>query len=454
MKNTLQLESTLSMSPTRGRSKSIEGYGNTPKSLTVPPQMDERRHSDSSNDRFIPNRSTTDYEFATHAISRRGLSSTFLVDNEPADAEGQKILSFNSSAPKPQDYYVNSLKVLYSTSASTTKHNIESKVRHIPNTPVKVLDAPNLSNDFYIRVMDWSSDNILSVIFSSRVLLWNANDTSVDNLTEHPEGSEYTCVAWENKYLAIADYSGHITLWDASVKKCLRRLSGHFNRVGTLGWSEHNLASGSRSGEVLIHDVRIKNHIICTLNEHTQEVCGIDWNSGGTLLATGGNDNTVFIWDIRSLDKPTKVLTQHQSAVKGIKWCPWSNITLATGGGTSDRCLKIWNASNGNCVKSIDTGSQISSVLWNSDYKEIITGHGFSSNQLSIWKYSSLGKIKDLEGHSSRIICLAMNPDCSIVASAAGDESIRIWEVWPPKEKSKKVSKSLTTKTTLFQKIR
>ncbi|CAB4054929.1 CDC20 [Lepeophtheirus salmonis] len=240
------------MSPTRGRSKSIEGYGNTPKSLTVPPQMDERRHSDSKD---------------CPVLFWWIMSLQMLKD--------KKILSFNSSAPKPQDYYVNSLKVLYSTSASTTKHNIESKVRHIPNTPVKVLDAPNLKSYFGMQT-----------------------------------------TPWENKYLAIADYSGHITLWDASVKKCLRRLSGHFNRVGTLGWSEHNLASGSRSGEVLIHDVRIKNHIICTLNEHTQEVCGIDWNSGGTLLATGGNDNTVFIWDIRSLDKPTKVLTQHQSAVK------------------------------------------------------------------------------------------------------------------------------------------
>ena len=33
----------------------------------------------------------------------------------------------------------------------------------IPKAPFKVLDAPALKDDFYLNLIDWSSDNILAV---------------------------------------------------------------------------------------------------------------------------------------------------------------------------------------------------------------------------------------------------------------------------------------------------
>ena len=44
-------------------------------------------------------------------------------------------------------------------------------------------------------------------------------------------------------------------------------------------------------------------------------------------------------------------------------------------------------------LHSIDTGSQVSSIVWNEQYKELATGHGFSQNQLTLWKYPSLTKV-------------------------------------------------------------
>ena len=42
-------------------------------------------------------------------------------------------------------------------------------------------------------------------------------------------------------------------------------------------------------------------------------------------------------------------------------------------------------------------GSQVCGILWNEEYKEIVTGHGFSHNQLTVWKYPAMtkGNIKD-----------------------------------------------------------
>ena len=40
-------------------------------------------------------------------------------------------------------------------------------------------------------------------------------------------------------------------------------------------------------------------------------------------------------------------------------------------------------------------GSQVSSIVWNTEYKELVSGHGFSQNQLTVWKYPSLAKVNN-----------------------------------------------------------
>mgnify|MGYP000390941165 CR=1 FL=1 len=45
---------------------------------------------------------------------------------------------------------------------------------------------------------------------------------------------------------------------------------------------------------------------------------------------------------------------------------------------------------------------QVCALLWSQEYKELISGHGFSQNQLSIWRYPSLTKVADLEGEFVR----------------------------------------------------
>ena len=73
-----------------------------------------------------------------------------------------------------------------------------------------------------------------------------------------------------------------------------------------------------------MHDVRVANHHVGTLEGHTQEVCGMKWSPDqGKLLASGSNDNQVLLWDGRNSSAPVHTLTAHQAAVKAVSWCPW-----------------------------------------------------------------------------------------------------------------------------------
>ena len=110
---------------------------------------------------------------------------------------------------------------------------------------------------------------------------------------------------------------------------------------------------------------------------------------------------------------------------------------IYTGGGTADRKIKFWNTTTGKCLNSIDTNSQVCSLLWNKQHKEIISSHGFSQNQLCIWKYPTMNKVAELTGHTSRVLHMAMSPDGETVVSAAGDETLRFWKCFANDSKVK-----------------
>ena len=95
-------------------------------------------------------------------------------------------------------------------------------------------------------------------------------------------------------------------------------------------------------------------------------------------------------------------------------------------------------------VKECDTSVlQVCAILWSQHHRELISGHGYSQNQLTLWKYPSMTRIADLTGHTSRILALAMSPDGSTVASAAADETLRFWKCFEV-DKTQKASAGKT----------
>ena len=49
-------------------------------------------------------------------------------------------------------------------------------------------------------------------------------------------------------------------------------------------------------------------------------------------------------------------MNEHEAAVKALAWSPHQNGLLASGGGSTDKKIKLWNVKTNEVVKSIDTG--------------------------------------------------------------------------------------------------
>ncbi|WWC91912.1 uncharacterized protein L201_006864 [Kwoniella dendrophila CBS 6074] len=317
-------------------------------------------------------------------------------------------------------------------------------IRSISKTPFKVLDAPELADDFYLNLVSWSASNVLGVGLNSCVYLWSAQTSKVTKLCDlvraTSDGQELndtvTGLEWTNQgsTIAIGTNSGLVEIWDAEYNKRIRTMSGHTGRVGALAWNQHILSTGSRDRNILHRDTRIPDHYITKLaGHHKQEVCGLRWNVETEQLASGGNDNKLFIWD-KLNDQPTWRFSEHRAAVKAIAWNPHQKYLLASGGGTADKKIRFWNTQNGNLVKEIDTGSQVCNLMWSKNSNELVSTHGYSggpiSNQIQIWKYPSMTQIASLTGHTYRVLYLAMSPDGQTIVSGAGDETLRFWNVF------------------------
>ncbi|XP_014206813.1 cell division cycle protein 20 homolog [Copidosoma floridanum] len=429
-------------------------------------------------DRFIPARSTTNFELGHFKMqqqnnseqdgnkmesispSKREMQRLIGENLHGGDLSNMRVLSYQNKAPAPPEGYLNPLRVVYSQ--SKTPASVKTSSRYIPQAPDRILDAPEIVDDYYLNLIDWSQGNILAVALGANVYLWNAATGSIEQLFEL-EGNDYICsVSWiqEGPYLAVGTTVGNTELWDCSQMKRVRVMNGHAARVGSLSWNSHIVSSGCRAGQIVHHDVRQRDHIVSTLDAHSQEVCGLKWSLDGKYLASGGNDNMLQIWPSmagqnHSHSQPIYSLNRHQAAVKALAWCPWQNHVLASGGGTADRTIRFWNCNTGACLNTIDTKSQVCSLLWSTTYKEIVSGHGYAQNQLIIWKYPSMNKVAELTGHTSRVLHLAMSPDGTTVLSAGADETLRLWKCFqsdPSKKKEPAETKSVTSR--LKQSIR
>ena len=295
----------------------------------------------------------------------------------------------------------------------------------------------------------------MAVALNQDLYIWNAASGEISQLfsLEDSSTSYITSVSWIQKgdVIAVGTSDHNVELWDVNKKSCLRRMTSHVSRVGCLSWNQHLLTSASRNGNVHHHDVRVSQHHIGSLQLHVQEVCGLKWNPDGRYLASGGNDNIVGIWDANMShdNKPLHILRDHVAAVKAVAWCPWQSNLLATGGGTADRRVKIWNMYNGNLLQDHDAKSQISSLIWSRHYKELISGHGHPDNQLTIWKYPEMSKVADLNGHSGRVLAMSLSPDEETVVSVGADETLRFWKCFTVDEKMKKSKESMVEKQSL-----
>lgn len=309
--------------------------------------------------------------------------------------------------------------------------------------PVATFSTPGLQDDFYLNLLDWSmKDGLLAVGLQCAVVIWKPDEISMsvspNTMIENefmtiPENAlrlknsslesnglngndSISAIAWNNTQLgndyclALGRKSGNIELWDIESQTIIRVYHNHQFRVGVMDWFNGNLlSSGSRDKSIIHRDIRAPGDSLFRWEKHKQEICGLRWCpiqvglSAGTLVS-GGNDNNVFVWQL-GYDHPIMKLKDHGAAVKALSWCPYARGILATGGGTNDRCIRLWDIrstmkddghnenpdnmnldlSCGKLLDCVESGSQVCNLMWSRSTQQLISTHGFTLNEVVVW---------------------------------------------------------------------
>ena len=395
-----------------------------------------------SNDRYIPSKISSDL-FSMY------VNDFYINDNH------NKTASPTTKNSKNKDYYEllkKSLSPEYKKSEPVFSYSkksviepsplkmrdqnieINNKIRRINPNPYKILDAPNLMDDFYLNLLDWSAKNLIAVGLANELytLLPSTNKTQI--IDKLPPSNYFCSVSFthEGDYLSMGTNEGEVKIFDLNKEKFIFSNFLHSERIGSLAWNACLLASGSRDNSIKFTDFR-SNKLIAINSSHKQEICGLKWSPNDFLLASGGNDNKISLFDLKKQAELAK-LHNHTAAVKALAFPHQNPSILISGGGSSDRTIRKWNINTLIEEDVIDTGSQVCNLIVSKTSEEIVSTHGFSLNQINVHKLKNLEKIGTLLGHSMRVLYLAGSPDGENIVTGTGDETLRFWNVFERKE--------------------
>uniref|UniRef100_A0A6A7G4X9 Cell division cycle protein 20 homolog n=1 Tax=Hirondellea gigas TaxID=1518452 RepID=A0A6A7G4X9_9CRUS len=473
-------------------SKTSSKSHKTPKSNKTPTSK-SKRQTPKSGDRFIPLRSATNLSLARQSPYRHGppQEKSNEVPDSPYSAAASTASKRASHKALCQAFFdkddINDAQVLtcrarlpsapvidhssvYSAAPKDSERKASKKYRSIANKAFRVLDAPYILDDFFLNLLCWSSKNVLAVSLDDRVYL-RGTDEEIIELTsivnDNDEPVQVTSLHWidNGSHIAIGTNASTIELWKIvelpgqtiSSQTCqkLRKMqstSGRSarGRIASLSWnSSHSwLLSGARNGSIQVHDICVSDHHRSTLEFHQKEVCTLEWNKAGTLLASGSADCVCCVWDSKSIEqsvqnnthvgivRPKFTFTHSSAPVKGISWCPWEKNLVAVGGGKADKTIRFYDTRTGDLLRSVSTKSQICQLLFSPHARELISTHGSPKYQLIVWDYDEMVHIGVLEGHKSRVLHIALDPTGTTLCTASPDETLRLWKVFEePKKK-------------------
>lgn len=225
-------------------------------------------------------------------------------------------------------------------------------MRTLPVAPFKVLDAPNLRDDYYCSILAFDAvSQTLAVGLGTRLYSW-AESTGVQALEDNGLGEsswlttlDFSSVEGKKCILAYGRSNGVLnlmSLWDAPRlydRQYPRfRFTPHVEEapVACVSWKptvtvrpsvnpynpgplveNEDLLVGDEQGNVFYyavewplawetyrHNWRGSVQCLVCITSHSQQICGLSWAPSGNLFATGGNDNLCFLFETEKVTTP------------------------------------------------------------------------------------------------------------------------------------------------------
>eukprot|EP01114_Cavostelium_apophysatum_P020409 TRINITY_DN682_c0_g1_i1.p1 TRINITY_DN682_c0_g1~~TRINITY_DN682_c0_g1_i1.p1 ORF type:complete len:604 (+),score=185.68 TRINITY_DN682_c0_g1_i1:158-1969(+) len=280
-------------------------------------------------------------------------------------------------------------------------------------------------------------------------------------------------------YIASADVSGAVRIWDTTQKEHI--LKAEFKIIAgpvlDLQWSDDSKRiiavgdgkerfgavflwdTGSSVGEITGHSKTItscdfkqtrpyrvatgsEDFLTCwfegppfkfkkSIKDHTRFVNCVRFSPDGNKLLTVSSDKTGILFDGKTGDPLSKLSTAnaHSAGIYSAAWSPDSKQIITA---SADKTSKLWNAESGECVKTFNYSEnpqvedqQIGSLWVGDDVLTLSLG-----GEVSYLDLENPNKPKRVvRGHNKFITALAYDPKSNQLYSGSYDALILQWDV-------------------------
>ncbi|XP_045839737.1 notchless protein homolog 1 isoform X4 [Meles meles] len=390
--------------------------------------------------------------------------------------------------PLPLAFYVHDAEIISSLGKTLESQAVETeKVLDIIYQPQAIFRVRAVTR--CTSSLEGHSEAVISVAFSptGKYLASGSGDTTVRFWDLSTETPHFTCqghrhwvlsISWspDGKKLASGCKNGQILLWDPGTGKQVGRpLAGHSKWITGLSWEPLHanpecryVASSSKDGSVRVWDTTV-GRCERILTGHTQSVTCLRWGGDG-LLYSASQDRTIKVWrahdgvlcrtlqghshwvntmalstdyalrtgafepaeaSVNAQDlqgssedkKPLARMTGHQALINQVLFSPDSRIVASA---SFDKSIKLWDGRTGKYLASLRGHvAAVYQIAWSADSRLLVSGS--SDSTLKVWDVKAQKLAADLPGHADEVYAVDWSPDGQRVASGGKDKCLRIW---------------------------
>jgi len=260
-----------------------------------------------------------------------------------------------------------------------------------------------------VNALSWSPDGkaIASCADRSGVSIWNAFQPSIERTLSSGIRARYVSdLAWSptGQELAVANSGNAVWCW--------------------------RMSSQPGFWETLAVSLGFRGH---SYTRHAKPVTALSWSPDGQMIAsaekarvfdynTGREASAIHVWNTRT-NKCWLIYKKHTHGVEGVAWAPDGSRIASC---SVDRCVRIWDADDGNDLwfwrpKNITTHT----LAWSPDARYLACGT--EQGRVHVWDTLKERQAYTCHGHKGPVYGVAWSPDGQRIASAGYDGLVHVW---------------------------
>ncbi|XP_051857260.1 protein NEDD1 isoform X1 [Antechinus flavipes] len=273
------------------------------------------------------------------------------------------------------------------------------------------------SSSLGISSLCWSSNNNFLVTASAsgdKIVISSCKCKPVP-LLELAEGQKQTCINLNSTsmYLVSGGLDNTVNIWDLKSKRLHRSLKDHKDEVTcvTFNWNDCYIASGSISGEIILHSITTNLSSTPFGHGNGQSIRQLKYSLfKKSLLGSVSDNGVVTLWDVNSQSPYHNFECSHKAPASGISFSPVNDMLLVTIG--LDKRIILYDTASKIQLRTLVAEAPLTAVDFMPDGATLAIG----SSRGKIYQYDLRmlnSPVKTVHAHKTSVQCITFQ--CSSV---------------------------------------